>query len=285
MEPIHIMRKGRHTANAGQEIEFTDAVFSEIAASYDPAIHEAPIVVGHPQSDGPAYGWIKRVEVRPDGLYAVPHQVNAEFADVVRTGSFKKVSGAFFSPQHKNSPAPGKWALRHVGFLGAAAPAVKGLRPVAFDDSSEVIEFEDFTLSLREHALSVRERAWARSQNMAAIDAASKGGRLPIGLKDEAIAFMDSLSDDSTMSFSDGDEIVTRSQTTWFASFLDRLPVPVALGEIAGGEFVDVAESIAIPKGFTTDPEGNRLHNAAAAHARKHNVSYEDAVRAVATFR
>ena len=38
---------------------------------------------------------------------------------------------------------PGKWYLRHVGFLGAAAPAVKGLKPVEFADDGGGVVFAD----------------------------------------------------------------------------------------------------------------------------------------------
>jgi hypothetical protein len=42
---------------------------------------------------------------------------------------------------------PGKWYLRHIGFLGAAAPAVKGLKDVSFADADDgVAEFADLQL-------------------------------------------------------------------------------------------------------------------------------------------
>jgi len=59
----------------GQEIEFGEA---DLAAAnvYDPALHEAPIVVGHPAGDAPAYGWVAGVAFSEDGLLATPAQVD-----------------------------------------------------------------------------------------------------------------------------------------------------------------------------------------------------------------
>lgn len=140
---IHFFRPGRHTAMSGQEIEFTADDLSAAAAAYDPAKWQAPIVVGHPQIDAPAYGWVKRVADQAGELYAEPDQVEAQFAELVREGRFKKVSAAWFTPEHPRNPAPGVYYLKHIGFLGAAAPAVSGLKPVEFAAEADdlVLEF------------------------------------------------------------------------------------------------------------------------------------------------
>ena len=49
---------------------------------------------------------------------------------MVRAGRFKKVSASFYTPDSPHNPVPGVYYLRHVGFLGAQPPAVKGLAPV-----------------------------------------------------------------------------------------------------------------------------------------------------------
>lgn len=84
MDAIHIMRPGSHTSSSGASVSFSSGDLAAIAAVYNPKTHEAPIVVGHPQADSPAYGWVDRLEARSDGLYAIPKQVNTEFADIVR---------------------------------------------------------------------------------------------------------------------------------------------------------------------------------------------------------
>jgi hypothetical protein len=129
---IEIFRAGRHTSSDGTEISFSTGDLAASARAYDPAIHEAPIVVGHPQTDDPAYGWVKRLALSGESLFAEAAEVDPEFADLVRAGRFRKISASFYTPQSPQNPVPGVYYLRHVGFLGAQPPAVKGLKPVAF---------------------------------------------------------------------------------------------------------------------------------------------------------
>lgn len=149
--PIHIFRPGTHTDVSGKTLSFGEAELEASAKAYDPALHEAPLVVGHPSIDAPAYGWVSSLSFSQDGLAAQPHQVDAEFAELVRGGRFKKISASFYTPDAPGNPVPGVYYLRHVGFLGAAAPAVRGLKPVSFAAGDEgVVEFSD---------------AWAERQN------------------------------------------------------------------------------------------------------------------------
>lgn len=141
-KPLQIFKPGRHTAMSGAELAFSEADLAASAAAYDPALSEAPIVVGHPVTDGPAYGWIKALAFSGSALEAEPDQVDPAFAEMVSAGRFKKISASFYPPASKNNPVPGVYYLRHVGFLGAAAPAVKGLRTPAFADGEEAITFE-----------------------------------------------------------------------------------------------------------------------------------------------
>jgi hypothetical protein len=139
---LHIFKAGRHTAMSGQSLQFSESALRATVAAYNPALHEAPLVVGHPTTDLPAYGWVKSLAFSDglssdddagsagSGLYAQPGQVNPDFADMVAAGSFKKISASFYSPDSPNNPAPGVYYLRHVGFLGAQAPAIKGLGDV-----------------------------------------------------------------------------------------------------------------------------------------------------------
>lgn len=135
--PIEIFRPGAHTAMSGEALAFSADDLAATAAAYDPSLHEAPIVVGHPRHDAPAYGWVGTLAVQEGALAATPVQVDPAFAELVGAGRFKKVSASFYRPDAPGNPKPGVWYLRHVGFLGAQPPAVKGLRPVAFSDSDE----------------------------------------------------------------------------------------------------------------------------------------------------
>ncbi|MGP1664484.1 MAG: hypothetical protein ACTS5I_00925 [Rhodanobacter sp.] len=138
---IEIFRAGSHVANDGRTLEFSAADLAQIASSYDPALSEAPMVVGHPQVNAPAYGWAKSLHADGDVLFAQPHQVDAAFAEMVNAGRFKKRSASIYLGDTPGNPTPGKMYLRHIGFLGAAAPGVKGLRDAQFADGGAAVEF------------------------------------------------------------------------------------------------------------------------------------------------
>lgn len=137
---IEIFRGGQQIDSAGRAHD-GDNLIDQAVANFNTKVHEPPVVIGHPADNAPAYGWVEglRKTVR-DGaavLEAKLRQVVPEFADLVRRGLFKKRSAAFY-------PDGG---LRHVGFLGAAPPAVKGLADIGFmaDDGSAVFEFTELS--------------------------------------------------------------------------------------------------------------------------------------------
>ena len=136
MKPFEIFRTGTHTSLNGQTKDFSETDLDTIASSYDPQQHEAPIVIGHPETNAPAYGWIEKIKRVGDRLIAFPKQVSSEFAELVKTGAFKKRSISI-TPDLQ---------LNHVGFLGAAAPAVKGLKDVEFAENVDELEFASFEL-------------------------------------------------------------------------------------------------------------------------------------------
>lgn len=142
--PIQIITPGEHFDSQGRSVNLSEEDLKASAAAYDPQLHEAPIVVGHPKHNDPAYGWIKTLSFS-DGLEGEPHQVDPEFAEMFRAGRFKKHSGSFYAPDSPSNPVPGVWYLRHVGFLGAMPPAVKGLRTSNFAEQEQgVVEFGDW---------------------------------------------------------------------------------------------------------------------------------------------
>lgn len=134
---FEIFREGIHTDSGGETREWTRADLEHIADSYDAAEHEAPIVVGHPATDSPAFGWIEKVKHEGGRLLAKAKEVMPQFAKLVREGRYKKVS----------IKLDGENRLRHIGFLGGAAPAVEGLAPVQFsdEDAGPCVESEFYT--------------------------------------------------------------------------------------------------------------------------------------------
>ncbi|BGI52610.1 MAG: hypothetical protein HamCj_09630 [Candidatus Hamiltonella defensa (Ceratovacuna japonica)] len=159
MKPLHIFTRGRHTDSHGQVLNVSEQDLRACADAYDPALHEAPIVTGHPTTDAPAYGWIKQLSAQGRDLLAEPQQVDPAFSELVTAGRYKKISASFYLPHAPNNPAPGALYLRHVGFLGAQPPAVKGLRAVSFADTEDgVVEFTE-DLDDSPDSLLVRLRA------------------------------------------------------------------------------------------------------------------------------
>lgn len=141
---LHIFRAGTYTAMSGESVTLTAADLAATADAYDPARHEAPLVVGHPQDNAPAYGWVAGLTASGEDLEARPRDIAVDLAAAVRERRFTKLSASFWPPAHPENPVPGVWSLRHVGFLGAAVPAVLGLRPVSLagDDATLVtLEF------------------------------------------------------------------------------------------------------------------------------------------------
>lgn len=145
MKRLHIFAAGTHTDQSGNKVTLTEADIAASAAAYDPSKHEAPLVVGHPRTDDPAYGWVSSAFAEGKDLHADPSQVDPAFAEMVQQGRFKKISSSFYAPSAPANPVPGVWYLKHVGFLGAQPPAIKGLRSVAFaDGATGVVEFADW---------------------------------------------------------------------------------------------------------------------------------------------
>lgn len=178
MKRFEIFRPGKHTAASGVTLNFSEADLQAAVTAYDPAVHEAPIVVGHPKDNAPAYGWIGSLSFGEAGaMEAAPIQVDADFAEMVSAGRFKKRSASWYVPGSANHPLAGKpghdaYYLRHVAFLGAQPPAVKGLKEVAFSEEDGTVEFSDsFTASITARLFrSVRE--WIISDK--GVDAADK---------------------------------------------------------------------------------------------------------------
>ncbi|MDY0349460.1 MAG: hypothetical protein RBR13_11620 [Tenuifilaceae bacterium] len=144
MKPTDIFKAGTHRAMDGREIAFSEADLQAVVDAYDPKLHRAPFVIGHPKHDDPAYGWAGRLFCRDGRLYADPEQVEPSFAEGVRSGRWPNRSASFYLPDSPANPKPGHLYLRHVGFLGAQPPAVKGLHPVSFGDGEAGVVCIDF---------------------------------------------------------------------------------------------------------------------------------------------
>lgn len=129
---IEVFKTGTHTAMNGQTRTYSVADLEAIASTYNGQTErKAPLVLGHPKVDDPAFGWVDSLVVKGEKLYAIVSQVADKLKDAVKAGMFKQVSIALFADG----------LLRHIGLLGAAPPAVAGLAPVQFAKDVEYLEF------------------------------------------------------------------------------------------------------------------------------------------------
>lgn len=104
-----------------------------IAASYDPAVHEAPNYLSHPDGHGTrdgrglAFGWISRLWVHGDQLFADMADVPRAFAELLLAGRIKKRSVELYGDLDGRGPY-----LRAVAW--PAIPQVKALADVTAAD-------------------------------------------------------------------------------------------------------------------------------------------------------
>ena len=142
---IKMFKPGKHVAADGKVYEFTEADLRATAAAYDPVLHAAPLVIGHPKLEDVKYGQIQRLEFTDGFLQGEPANVDPDFKVEVNSGKRDRCSTSFYSPDSPSNPVPGVLYPRHLGFLGAAPPGCKGLGAVSFAEGEEgVIDFGDW---------------------------------------------------------------------------------------------------------------------------------------------
>lgn len=143
--PIESLRPGTFSDSTGHVWTFTEQDIVDMAAGYDPARSPAPVVIGHPKMDDPAVGLIQSAAMVNAKLNLTLNQASLDpaFAADVAAKKFYRVSLRLFTPTHPANPNPGKWSIRHLGFLGAFPPAIPGLAPVfaAGPDDGPVVDF------------------------------------------------------------------------------------------------------------------------------------------------
>lgn len=164
---IEIFSAGTHTSSNGLTKTYSIDDLDAIARSYDPNLFDAPAVVGHPRDNSPAYGWVNSVRRVGSKLLAKLKDVDPSFQEAVRSKRFKKISASFYSPSSLDNPKPGVYYLRHVGFLGGMAPAVKGLNSVCFSEQEKGVldysyDFEERLRSAEQEAARAYENAWKK---------------------------------------------------------------------------------------------------------------------------
>lgn len=129
---IEVFKTGTHNSSDGREFISTGEKMNAIAELYNGRVSEsesfmAPLVLGHPKDNEPAIGWIERLGRRANKLVAKLKDVSPEIIGQIQANQFKKVSISLYPDL----------MLRHIGLLGAASPAVKGLNNVRINNFTE----------------------------------------------------------------------------------------------------------------------------------------------------
>lgn len=134
---LEVFRAGTHTDAKGKKRTFTVTDLDQMVANH--SLGAAPVVLGHPQHNDPAYGWTAGLRREGDSLYAKFEQLHPTFEAGVASGAYRNRSLAVYP-----DPKAG-WRVRHVGWLGAVPPAIDGLSQQAREFSApadvEVLEF------------------------------------------------------------------------------------------------------------------------------------------------
>jgi hypothetical protein len=266
---IEIFRSGTHKDSSGYEKTWTENDLETIASKYDPTKFEAPLVVGHPKDNSPAYGWVESLKREGVKLLAKVKPTVQEFIDAVRQGLYKKVSVSLYPDM----------SLRHIGFLGGAAPAIKDLQAVQFKEGkfssyesdlpevkveekenkkTEVFVMDEkefraleekvntLTVSLEETVkadsakseeiktlqteLGKAQGELRKSKFESFCDGLMKEGKLTPAQRTQAIDFMEILHGTGEHEFSEGGK---KSSLEAFKDFLSRLPKQIEFTEIA----------------------------------------------------
>lgn len=127
---VEAFRAGKHVDSFGVSHEYSDADIDTMAAKINAQVAGGfvpPIVLGHPESDSPRKGGVFEARTcgeSPRVLFLRADELVPEFAGAVQEGAYKYCSIAHYPDL----------SLRHLGVLGAANPAVKGMAPLAFGE-------------------------------------------------------------------------------------------------------------------------------------------------------
>lgn len=132
-EWVEVFAAGTHTDAKGKTRTWTEADLDQMVSNFNEA-HPFPLVIGHPKTDSPAFGWGKAVKRAGQKLLA-------QFSQVPEAVEKAAESGAYRNRSAKIAKTDAGYKLVHVGLLGATPPAIEGLEAV-YNAADEGEEFE-----------------------------------------------------------------------------------------------------------------------------------------------
>lgn len=130
---IEIFRTGDYGAKGSYTADDLDKMVANFAHWHP------PLVLGHPENNSPAMGWAAQIKRDGQRLLALTEKVQPQLEAHVADGRFPNRSIAIYQDPKGSGPA-----VRHIGFLGATPPEVKGLAPIQFSDGDFIaIDFNE----------------------------------------------------------------------------------------------------------------------------------------------
>ncbi|MCH5149420.1 MAG: hypothetical protein J1G30_02025 [Spirochaetales bacterium] len=114
---IPFFKVGTFESQDGQKRSYTLQDLQEIERRYNERKEKAPIVIGHPaKNEEKPLGTIESVKIFKEKLFAFVDGVDSKFFKAFKSGAYRFCSVALQDLD-----------IRHIGFLGAMPPAIKGL--------------------------------------------------------------------------------------------------------------------------------------------------------------
>ena len=122
---IDVCRTGEWEDVRRRQVSITEEVLDQLVRKFG-AQDGVPVVIGHPETDAPAYAWVDRLRRVGDRLQAKLRDIAPAFRSAVESGRYASRSIGFT-----------REGLVHIAFLGGRAPAVPGLAPTSFATASD----------------------------------------------------------------------------------------------------------------------------------------------------
>lgn len=268
---LEIFRAGDY----GPKGKYSTEDLEKMVANFN-AADQAPIVVGHPETDAPAWGWLSEVKRQGEVLLGRIGELHKDFAAALAENKFRNRSVRI--AQTASGPK-----LLHLGFLGAVLPQVEGLKTAAFGDDSQRLDYafdlpekaptseggqtatkeeemdKDEQIKKLQADLAAEKKARAdektaadekarktlRAEFALFVDSELIGkGKLPKEEKEAAVEFMASLPTGEAADFSVTEEgkTTTHSLVEWFKDFVKSLPAADFTRELPPGAVKDFGQ-------------------------------------------
>lgn len=137
---------GEQVDSSGAKKNWTNEELDQIVTNTKKLIDKnifsgAPMVIGHPKTDAPAYGWVQDIKRDGNVLSVKGDKLHDEFAKGVESGLWPNRSVRI-------GKGDDGFYLKHIGFLGAVPPAIEGMDAIynaATDDECFDYALDSYT--------------------------------------------------------------------------------------------------------------------------------------------